>query len=309
VEHPRGLPQELRVGDYMMWQTFAEPGMHNTASLEDGRLVFEYEVLTEQRSFPLILFLQREKVGGREMRDKFEYVLRTPASTAAFHDVNIVEYKCGWYPSGGLSQQCAADRVARVGDAGCWTTPCGWGMAFILNNYRGYADGIARCLAANTLDKASLDQIIVHSAHARRQIVMNQVMTHILAYAPADRLDQFIAMFDALDPSLVEKTYTLTLTPAELLRILVAIVRTFSLSTLSTFVPPRQLKLIARVFAELGREFATFGVKQAKVASQAGRGFKVVQDPAPASTRTTGSVSATAARETVGESVRLDPLC
>ncbi len=53
-DHPDGLGS-MQVGDYMMWQTFADA---DHGSLNDGKPVFEYEILDGRSSFSLILYLR-----------------------------------------------------------------------------------------------------------------------------------------------------------------------------------------------------------------------------------------------------------
>lgn len=121
----------LQVGDYMMWQTFKDTNANPDESLGHGRPVFEYEVLGPNKVFALLLFLRKEQVTKETMEPLFTQMLRKEDSTAPFHDAKIAEIKYGWYPSGGVSQSVASDRVGYVGDSACWTTPCGWGMTFI----------------------------------------------------------------------------------------------------------------------------------------------------------------------------------
>ena len=279
AEHPDGLTEGLRVGDYMVWQTFAERGMANTASLELGRPVFEYEVLDERRSFPLVLYLRKGKVPGSVMKRRFQQILRNESATSAFHDVKVVEWKCGWYPSGGLPQQSARDRIAFIGDAGCWTTPCGWGMGFILNNYRAYADGVGRLLATDRLRATDLDGLLDDNPHLRRQIAFNQVLTHYLAYAPAPDIDRFVDVFHRLEPGLIERIYTLTIEPRQLREVLLATATALGGRELLRVVLPRAHRELGRAVWHLGQELSrrSLGLESAGHKRGLGRGFDIVR--------------------------------
>ncbi len=51
VKHPNGL-NGMKNGDYMLWQTFKDTQSSDDTTLREGRPVFEYEILTENSSFP-----------------------------------------------------------------------------------------------------------------------------------------------------------------------------------------------------------------------------------------------------------------
>jgi flavin-dependent dehydrogenase len=196
VKHPNGLAPGQQVGDYLLWGTFADTNVRKDASLQDRRPVFEYEILDQDTSFPLILYLRKGRVPVADMKAEFEHVLRDEPATCPFHDTKIVERKWGYYPSGGISQRVARDRVAFIGDAGCWSTPCGWGMGFILQNYQQYAHRLSTACQADTLDRASLEAIPVLTPHSQQQMKVNQVAARFLSNAPAPLLDKFIRFFE-----------------------------------------------------------------------------------------------------------------
>ena len=232
-EHPDGIG-EMQVGDYMMWQTFkdADPG-----SLADGKPVFEYEILDEKSSYSLILYLRKELVDLETMKAEYERIISREESTKEFRNLKVSSYRYGYYPSGALSQQIAEDRVAFAGDSGCWTTPCGWGMTFILNNYRNFANGIVTCLANDTLDRESLLGASLYRTHDKYEIMMNVIATHFLANASTAELDRFIGLFKIIDPILCEKVFTLQLSQSELASMLPVILEEFSLAELCRIVP------------------------------------------------------------------------
>ncbi len=232
-EHPNGIG-DMQVGDYMMWQTFkdADPG-----SLADGKPVFEYEILDEKSSYSLILYLTREKIDQETMKAEYERIITSQDSTKEFHNLKVSSIRYGWYPSGALSQQIAEDRVAFAGDSGCWTTPCGWGMTFILNNYRHFSARILHCLAENTLDREGLLSASLYRTHDKYEIMMNVIATHFLANATTEELDRFIKLFRIIDPILCEKVFTLKLSQSELAEMLPVVLEEFTLTELCRIVP------------------------------------------------------------------------
>jgi flavin-dependent dehydrogenase len=250
--HPDGIGS-MQVGDYMMWQTFADA---DPGSLNDGKPVFEYEILDERSSFSLILYLRKQRMDKETMKAEYYRILRQEASTADFHNLAVTSERWGWYPSGGLSQQIAEERVAFAGDAACWSTPCGWGMSFILENYRHFAEQIGDCLEGDTLDRESLLDASQYSVNGKFQVMTNVLATHFLANASTDELDRFIRLFmNHVDPLLCEKVFTLKIEQTELLSMLEAVLEEFSILELCRLVPAVGLVNLleeVRYFAEDG---------------------------------------------------------
>ena len=232
-EHPDGIGS-MQVGDYMMWQTFADA---DPGSLAQGKPVFEYEILDEKRSFSLILYLKKNLVDLETMKKEYLRIISSEESTRDFRNLKVENFRYGWYPSGGLSQQIAEERVAFVGDAGCWTTPCGWGMTFILHFYRTFTKQLAPLLRKDRLDRESLLGIVTHSAHEKYQTMLNVVATHFLANASTSQLDRFIRLFKKVDPILCEKMFTLTMSQEELAEVLVVVLKEFSIEELGSIIP------------------------------------------------------------------------
>jgi hypothetical protein len=201
----------------------------------------------------MILFLRDDKVPQDVMKAEFEHILRHESTTRAFHRVSIVERKWGWYPSGGISQGVAADHVAFVGDAGCWCTPCGWGMGFILRNYKSYSRKLAAALQAykvETLDDdplstAALQGFVKVGIHDWNQILLDRVATRFLSHAPAHAIDQFIEVWGdgpGQVPFLAcEKLFTLSVSHAEAVQVAAAMVRKVGLQSLAHIFPHREL--------------------------------------------------------------------
>jgi len=251
--HPNGLRDGLEVGDYMLWQTFRDTNAGQETSLAEGRPVFEYEVIGNDMSFPLILYLRKEKMDKDFMRQEFMHIIRNEDTTSAFHDIAIEEEKYGWYPSGDIDQQqFAEDNVVFVGDAGCWTTPCGWGMGFILDNYENFSAQVGKALDENALDRESLLSLSLFKTHERYEVLLNAVATHFLANASATQLDKFIGLFHKVDPLLCEKLFTLTITEEEVVSMVKPILSTFSSEELLHVLPREDFLLVL----ELIKNFA-----------------------------------------------------
>lgn len=247
-DHPNGL-DGMQVGDYMLWQTFADTTPSAETSLQQGRPLFEYEILDERTSFSLILYLRREVMSREFMEPVYNRIIREEASTSAFHGMAVKEIKYGWYPSASVSQELARERVIFAGDAACWTTPCGWGMSFILNNYRDFTARLDHALSADRLGRVELAAIPHFRFRERGEIVLNALMTHFLSNASAPMLDRFINLFDEtspnhIDPIYCEKVFTLDITPAEVHTVLAALLKEFHLKELFGILQPDDYKLL-----------------------------------------------------------------
>ncbi|MFK5984174.1 MAG: FAD-dependent monooxygenase [Pseudomonadota bacterium] len=243
VELPDGL-DKMEVGDYMLWQTFADSNLDKEASLAHGRPILEYEILDENTAFVFVFYLQRKQVEQDLMHKEFNQILRDEASTRNFHNCTIKEWKYGWYPLGGSnSQKIAQDRVAFIGDAACWTTPCGWGFSYIVNNYKFYAQRLLENIQQEKLKKEQLSKIINLSVRSKSQLLMDQIATHFLANASSSLLDQFINMFTPGGPLgddgplLCEKLFTLTLDDNDVKTMLKAAIKYFDMKELMHIMP------------------------------------------------------------------------
>lgn len=236
---------KLAIGDYMLWQTFADTNLNPNAKLSEGRPVFEYEVLDKDTSFSLILYLRKYKIGVDRMRTEFMDIIRHEDATKPFHSdtMDIKEYKYGWYPSGGLSRSYAEDHIDFVGDAGCWTTPCGWGMGFVLKNYSHYANGVDKLLRKNKLGKRHLRRLVNWKKAKRGEFLLNTFATHFLSNGTAKQLDTFIDMFNSrsdkphLDPLICERLFTLRAEFKDLLSAAHVALRRFGVLEIISIIP------------------------------------------------------------------------
>ncbi len=243
-EDERGTrrPQQMKVGDYLLWGTFKDLNADPDACLEEGRPVMEWEILDEHTSFPMVLFLRRSKVSLEVMRAQFEHIINkemlgrpfrvrdmTPLPDGDPRAKHVKELKYGWYPSGGLSQGIAKDRVAFVGDAGVWSTPCGWGMGFILTNYRKYAQHIAVQVQRDALDAETLRRFVRMANWERFQIVVDQVAAHFLSHVSPRLIDKFIDFWKTERMSFLdcERLFTLSIPLGDLERVAEEFLRHF----------------------------------------------------------------------------------
>ncbi len=258
-KHPGGV-KGMQVGDYMLWQTFRDSNVDPDTALQSGRPVFEYEILDENTSFSLILYLRRERMTREEMKPVFEHVIRKEEATQNFHDIEITEEKFGWYPSGSISQDFARDRVMFAGDSACWTTPCGWGMGFILSNYRTVSEKLSKALQDDTLDEACLSEIPRFRTRGKGEVALNAIVTHFLSNAPENMLDRFIRMFNPentesyVDPIYCEKIFTLDIEPEEIPIVLKAMLKAFSIKELWGILPADDYHTLLEAIVEMGED-------------------------------------------------------
>jgi hypothetical protein len=243
VEHPNGL-HGMKNGDYMLWQTFNDTNPSSDTTLREGRPVFEYEVLTENSSFPLILYLRKSKVNKDVMHEEFIHVLYNEETTKQYKDCKIQELKHGWYPSGGLTLKQAEDRVDFIGDAGCWTTPCGWGFGFIVDNYRAYSKTMIKLIKEDTLDKKTIEDVIDLNIHEKHEILFDAIASHFLANASPDQLDKFIEFFNENEPLMCEKIFSLTIDQDEIIDVGKKFFKKFSIFEMIKIFPKEDWKLI-----------------------------------------------------------------
>ncbi|MFJ2444116.1 NAD(P)-binding protein [Streptomyces sp. NPDC087658] len=266
VEHPEGdigqppgKGSEMAVGDYMLWQTFADTNADPDTPLHEGRPVFEYEVLDERTSFPLILYLRPEQVSMEVAKAEFLRILYEEEGNAAFRDTTVQEFKFGHYPSGRRFQSFAQDRVDFIGDAGLWTTPGGWGASFILKNYAPYCRRLTPLLDQDRLDKASLRRLPKgHNKPA--EFLMNCLATRFLAFGTVAQLDKYVQLFRETDPLMVEKIYTMRAGPRELWTFGRAAARTIGLRSLWTALPHHER---AQLLTDLARAVFQFAKESA----------------------------------------------
>lgn len=255
--------EKMRVGDYMLWGTFDDLTADRTASLEEGRPVMEWEILDQHTSFPMVLYLRRAKVGVDVMKAQFEHIIdketlgspfrvnsKSVVANGDLRQKHVKAIKHGWYPSGGLSQGLAADRVAFVGDAGIWTTPCGWGMAFILTNYRKYAQHIAMRVQEDKVDARTLKSYVRMAKWERLQIVVDKIAAHFLSHAPPQLIDKFIDFWNSEGVTFLdcERIFTLSVPLPDLRRITTRFLLHFKrdLPVLASVFPREDLFLLLR---------------------------------------------------------------
>ncbi len=262
AKHPNGSigknpdgPEPLKIGDYMVWQTFESTNIDKNASVRNGRPIFEYVIQNEDTSFIIILYLRKEMVALDFMNAQFMDILRNEHFTRHFHDVEITEFKYGWYPSGGLTLKTAKDRVAFIGNTGSWTTPCGWGMGFILKNYKPYSKGLIELVRNDKLDKKSLKGLVKLRSYQKTEFLVNKLATYFLANGTAKQLNKFINLFNLIDPKICERMFTLRIAPNEIIRFLRAAKKEFTWKEILDILPRHEYwsgtKDLIRLFIEI----------------------------------------------------------
>jgi hypothetical protein len=179
------------------------------------------------------------------MKAAFMDILRNEGSTLPFHHAEIEEFKYGWYPSGGRTLRASRDRVDFVGDAGSWTTPCGWGMGFILENYTDYAKGVAELVRRDRLRQKDLEGLVKLKEYQKTQFLLNKLATHFLSQGTASQLNKFISLFDeksphSVEPVICERMFTLRITPEDVRKVLWQAKKLFSLRELASIIPPTE---------------------------------------------------------------------
>ncbi|WP_219845583.1 FAD-dependent monooxygenase [Burkholderia cepacia] len=276
VDHPTpGHP--LVVGDYMLWQTFASTNADPQTPVRRGRPIFEYEILDRNTSFPLILYLRPHKMSMELAKAEFLRILKQEEATQGFARAEIKEFKFGHYPSGRVQQSFAQDRVDFIGDAGLWTTPCGWGTSFILKNFAPYADSVGVLIREDRLDRKSLRRL--SRGHVKRaEFLMNSIVTRFLSYGTAEQLDRFIGLFRKIDPVICERIFTLRAEPRDLLRFAAAAKGDLPISALWRSMPRRERVSIAIDIFRTLTQFAREEVSRS-FGHTIERGFDVFREP------------------------------
>lgn len=259
VEFENGIPEGLKVGDYQLWQTFRDTNVDPEASMVSGRPIVEYEILNEKQAFIFVFYLKHDMVETSIMKEQFEAIMKEPTITKYFNNIKYIEPKHGWYPSGGINSfKIALDRVGFIGDAGVWTTPCGWGMTSIVASYKNYSNRIIEKVKNNTLTKSDLKEAVHIDIHTENQINIDQLVTHFLAHAPATLLDKFIKMFDQdgplgeNGPEYCEKVFTLRLDEKDIKNLLIATFEHFNIFELLRVMPKSDLSLLIETAKTLG---------------------------------------------------------
>jgi hypothetical protein len=240
--------RKVQYADYMLWAVFKDTNVDPNTPLQKGRPVLEYEVLDEDNKtiFIFILWLRQARVPQEEMQSEFEHIMKHEEILAPFRKNGKApkprESKWGWYPSGGLSQPIARDHVAFIGSTGCWSTPCGWGMGYIIHHYKEFSKRAVQTIKKydhdkNALKKKKLEKLLRIGVYHNFEIILNQIIVHILANTDAHIIDKCIKFFTRPDksplgedgPLLVEKVFTLTVTHDEVMHILENALKMFTI--------------------------------------------------------------------------------
>jgi len=252
LKHP-GRLGNMKVGDYMLWQSFQDCPMDSQATLSQLRPIMEYEVLDEKKIFVFILYFCEKTIEKDFMKNQFDYILQNEESIQSFKRGTVSKERFGWYPSNGLSQQVAIDKVAFIGDAGCWTIPAGWGMSFILDNYRIYAENINTALLENKLDAKTLNQAAVFNEKQKYEVIMDKVVLHFLAFAPPNLIDRFTkTVMDHLGGEQLEIMFCLQMSEGQAIQMLKAVLTEFKPQELFAVIKSQQDYLL---LLEVAKDF------------------------------------------------------
>ena len=228
LKHP-GKLGNMKIGDYMLWQSFQDTPMDSEATLSQLRPIMEYEVLDEKTVFVFILYFCEKTVQKDFMKNQFDYILQNEESIQGFKQGTLVKERFGWYPSNGLSQQLAVDRVAFIGDAGCWTIPAGWGMSFILDNYQTYAENINNALVNNRLDSKTLNKAAMFNKKQKYEVIMDKVVLHFLAFASPSLIDRFTkVVMDSFGGERLETMFCLQMSEQQAIQMLKVVLKEFT---------------------------------------------------------------------------------
>ncbi|TDT72561.1 flavin-dependent dehydrogenase [Hypnocyclicus thermotrophus] len=248
LKHPGNLGN-MQIGDYMLWQAFKDSPIDKNTNLFQFRPIMEYEVLDEKRVFVFILFFSKNKVDKNTMKYIFNAILKNENSIKDFKNGKILKVRFGWYPSNEVSQKISKNRLAFIGDAGCWTIPAGWGMSFILNNYKNYAFKLNKLIKKDKLNKKNLDKIVSFNQRQKFEIVMDKLVLHFLSNAKPQLIDKFTqTIVDNFKGKTLETMFCLELEEKEVFKLFLVIIKKFTLKELfSIFNSKKDYFLVLKV--------------------------------------------------------------
>ena len=256
LKHPGDLGN-MKVGDFMLWNSFKNVPMQNDASLSQLRPIMEYEVLDEKHVFVLILYFFNDLVTKDYMKNSLNYLVQTEDTIASLKTGKIVKDRFGWYPSAAISQQISKDRMAFIGDAGCWTIPAGWGMSFILDNYAEYAERISKALNENKLDKNTLNDAAKLNVRQKYEVLMDKVVLHFLSYAEPNIINKFTKIIkDKFGGGMLETMFCLQMTEEQAVETMIEIWKNFTWQDLrSVHLPKEDIWMIGEAAMYFGESF------------------------------------------------------
>jgi len=225
LKNPDELGNVL-TGDFMLWQSFKDTPQNSKATLSDLRPVFEYEVLDENTIFIFLLYFNKDQVDKEFMKNQFTHMMLHSEEMEGFREGELTTERFGWYPSCGISQSIAKDRVAFVGDSGCWTVPDGYGMSFILNNYKHYSEHICDALEKDNLSAKRLNKATQFNMRQKYLIKMDQLVLNFMSYAEPKLLDKFtMSMFKYSRGVMIEKLFILQTSEKDSLLTLLRVIK------------------------------------------------------------------------------------
>ncbi len=273
VKHPENIAETheyMQPSDYLLWSQFSDPQLSDDASCDQGRLIFEYEMLsqnpfesdTSPHSTPMIFYITDDQKSKEMMKNKYETIMETNDYLKDyFGSSEMVKENWGWYPSGGVDQMVAKDRVAFVGDSAVWTTACGWGTSFILKYYKKYAAKLSENLSEDKLDGDELAKLNDFNESYDFQLLMDQLMIRFLAATDPTAMNGFIRSFNDIPFEYCEKLFTLTIEPEEFGPLFKAMKDNIGLRKMLEILRPRDYDLFLKVAFDFIEEFTKDEIK------------------------------------------------
>jgi hypothetical protein len=201
--------------------------------------------LDEKTIFVFILYFTENVVDKDYMTNQFNYIMDNEPSIKGFKTGTRKKERFGFYPSCSISQRNSMDRVALIGDSDCWTIPAGWGMTFILQNYKIYAENLNPLIKSDTLSAKDLNSIVSFNDRKRFEILTDRLVLHFLAHATPDLIDKFtLSIFDTLGGRQLEIMFCLQLTEKEAIGTMKMVLKQFSFKELASVFSIKDLPLI-----------------------------------------------------------------
>ncbi len=274
VRHPKNIAEiheDMQPRDYLLWAQFSDPQLSDDAATDEGRLIFEYEMLSQNpfvkdtapHSTPMIFYITDDRKSKEMMKNKYEWLMENNDYIKnLFGSSELVKENWGWYPSGGVDQMVAKNRCAFIGDSAVWTTACGWGASFILRYYKTYATKLDVLIQENRLDENSLKSITDFDKSFDFQLLMDQLMIRFLAASDPISMNGFLKTFNDVPFILCEKLFTLTLKPNEFGPLFKAMMDNIGLKRILQVLRPRDYDLFIKVCFDFIEEFSKEQIKE-----------------------------------------------
>lgn len=279
LKHPGNLGN-MKVGDYMLWQSFDILPFKKDETLSELRPIMEYEVLDDKTVFVFILYFCGELIDKDFMKSQFEFLVKNDKSIETFKEGKEQTERFGWYPSAGINQKNSKDRIVYIGDAGCWTIAAGWGMSFILQNYKVYAKNLSKNLKNNHFSKKDLDKACSFNTKEKYELLMDKLVLQFLSYAKPRLIDKFTkTVFDAFGGERLEIMFCLRMSRQESVETLKVVLKKFTFKELfSIFKEPKEYILIIQVALEFFKSLIIDMIRKIRGQKSEDAGFRFLEE-------------------------------